>query len=86
MAQDDTATREALATLADLARGDSGGSSGARSVLLYAIDTTRPITDFAGLSGRHRSAAVIILDRAWTIDPDLIRSIVPEISRWMNDQ
>nr|CRY96897.1 hypothetical protein [uncultured prokaryote] len=85
MAQTDQLTRGAIATLADLARGDSGGSFGARSLLIYAFDTSSPIHDFASLSGQHRDAAIIILDRDWAIDSDVIESIVPEIRRWHSE-
>lgn len=82
MAETDQATRDALATLADLAQGDSGGSSAARSMLVYAWDTSQPIYRFADLSGRHRVAALVILNRAWAINPDAIESIAPQVRRW----
>ena len=85
MAQTDQPTRDALALLADLARGDSGGSFAARSMLIYAWNTASPIYDFVSLSGRHRAAALVILDRVWAIDPDVIESIVPEIRRWQGE-
>lgn len=86
MAPADQPTRDALALLADLARGDSGGSYGARSMLIYAWDTSRPIYEFASLSGRHRAAAVVILDRVWSIPAEEIESIVPEVIAWHKSQ
>jgi hypothetical protein len=82
MATLDEATRAAISTLADLAAGDSGGSSGARSVLLYAADTSRAIEDLASLSGRHLDAAIILIDRPWAIRADLIESMVPQMKTW----
>ncbi len=78
-------TTEALSLLANLAYGDSGGSSAARSILLYAWDHHHPITEFYALSGRHRTAAVTIIDRPWAIKKELIESIVPEVRRWQDE-